>query len=435
MKRLKLLTTLSLFLTAISVGVASFNLFKLYSYEKENTLKTVKECAENAILLEMIGRMEKSEGASQSFIRLNAFLEFAQQKDGRIAKADSLRTSLASILSFGLDFPDNKSKTDLNALDSIFREELARHNLYPKFSSILPIGTSLPNNAELWETQYSQSPSGDPIFDIYVSQMPGKVLSRMWGIIIPFSAVIVLFSFLSFYLIRTISKMRTMEQMKDDFAHNMTHELKTPVAVAYSAADSMLRYYDQSDEIRNRQFLKIIMQRLSHLSGMIENILSMSMERFKTMKLNIERIKLKPLAEEAAGMIELKATKPVKIKIDIPENLSIPADSLHLGNVLSNLLDNAVKYSGESLEINIKADSSIIEVTDNGIGIKKEDIPFIFDKFYRVSSGDRYEAPGYGLGLFYVKQIVEMHGWRIDVASKTGQGTKFTIKYRSNEER
>ncbi|MDE6578111.1 MAG: hypothetical protein K2K58_08085, partial [Muribaculaceae bacterium] len=228
MKRLKLLTTLSLFLTAISVGVASFNLFKLYSYEKENTLKTVKECAENAILLEMIGRMEKSEGASQSFIRLNAFLEFAQQKDGRIAKADSLRTSLASILSFGLDFPDNKSKTDLNALDSIFREELARHNLYPKFSSILPIGTSLPNNAELWETQYSQSPSGDPIFDIYVSQMPGKVLSRMWGIIIPFSAVIVLFSFLSFYLIRTISKMRTMEQMKDDFAHNMTHELKTP---------------------------------------------------------------------------------------------------------------------------------------------------------------------------------------------------------------
>ncbi|MDE6576689.1 MAG: HAMP domain-containing histidine kinase, partial [Muribaculaceae bacterium] len=216
---------------------------------------------------------------------------------------------------------------------------------------------------------------------------------------------------------------------------NMTHELKTPVAVAYSAADSMLRYYDQSDEIRNRQFLKIIMQRLSHLSGMIENILSMSMERFKTMKLNIERIKLKPLAEEAAGMIELKATKPVKIKIDIPENLSIPADSLHLGNVLSNLLDNAVKYSGDSLEIIIKADSSVIEVTDNGIGIKKEDIPFIFDKFYRVSSGDRYEAPGYGLGLFYVKRIVEMHGWRIDVASKPGQGTKFTIKYRSNEER
>ena len=223
--------------------------------------------------------------------------------------------------------------------------------------------------------------------------------------------------------------------MKDDFTHNMTHELKTPVAVAYSAADSMLRYYDQSDEVRNKQFLKIIMQRLSFLSGMIENILSMSMERFKAMKLSIENVEVKPIVVEVAGMIELKADKPVKIDIEIPDNLSVMADSLHFGNVLSNLIDNAVKYSEDTVNIKIKADNNSIVIADNGIGIDKDNLPYIFDKFYRVTSGDRYEVGGYGLGLFYVKQIVELLGWSIDVTSKPGVGTKFTIKFKNNEER
>ena len=435
MKRLKLITTLSLILTAILLGVATYNLIKLYIHEKENTMETVKECAENAVLLEMIGRMETSKVVPQSYIRLNAFLEMVQQKDGRLAKADSIRTSLASLLCFGLEFKDNKSKKDMKAMDSIFRVELARHNLFPKISSIIPVGTSFPYEARLWKTQYSYNPAGKPVFDVYVSQMYGVVLSRMWGIIIPFIAIILLFLSLSVYLVKTISKMRTIEQMKEDFTHNMTHELKTPVAVAYSAADSMLRYYDQSDEARNKQFLKIIMQRLSFLSGMIENILSMSMERFKTMKLNIERVAMKSIVEEVSGMMELKAGKPVKIDLDIPDNLSVMADSLHLGNVLSNLIDNAVKYSGDSVEIKIKADGTSIEIADNGIGIEKAELPYIFDKFYRVSSGDRYEVGGYGLGLFYVKQIVGMFGWSIQVASKPGQGTKFTIRFNSNEKR
>ncbi len=241
--------------------------------------------------------------------------------------------------------------------------------------------------------------------------------------------------FLIWYLLHWVGRLRTIEQMKDDFTHNMTHELKTPVAVAYSAADSMLRYYDQSDEARNKQFLKIIMQRLSFLSGMIENILSMSMERFKTMKFNIEPVAIKPIVEDVSGMMGLKADKPVDINIDVPDNLSVRADSLHLGNILSNLIDNAIKYSGNSVNIDIKADDRSITIADNGIGIEKGNLPYIFDKFYRVTSGDRYEAGGYGLGLFYVKQIVELLGWSIDVTSKPGQGTRFTLKFKSDEER
>ncbi len=223
--------------------------------------------------------------------------------------------------------------------------------------------------------------------------------------------------------------------MKDDFTHNMTHELKTPIAVAYSAADSMLRYYNQSDEQRNKKFLMIIMQRLNFLSGLVENILSMSMERFNTMKLNIERTQLKPIVEDVVGMIEMKADKPVEIEIDIAENTEISTDTLHFGNVISNLLDNAVKYSGETCKIKIYGSKHELSISDNGIGIAKGNLPYIFDKFYRVTDGDRYEVGGYGLGLYYVKQIVEMQGWSISVTSEENKGTTFTIKFDSDEKR
>lgn len=248
-------------------------------------------------------------------------------------------------------------------------------------------------------------------------------------------AILILMGFLIWYLLHWVGRLRTIEQMKDDFTHNMTHELKTPVAVAYSAADSMLRYYDQSDEARNKQFLKIIMQRLNFLSGMIENILSMSMERFKTMKLDIETIAINPIVEEVSDMMKLKADKPVNIDIDIPDNLTVQADSLHLGNILSNLIDNAIKYSGDSVNIIIKADARSITIADNGIGIDKENLPYIFDKFYRVTSGNRYEVGGYGLGLFYVQQIIKLFGWSISVTSKPGEGTKFTLKFNGDEKR
>ena len=121
----------------------------------------------------------------------------------------------------------------------------------------------------------------------YISPLTGYIFNKMAGIIITSAAILALMTFLIWYLLLWVGKLKSIEQMKDDFTHNMTHELKTPVAVAYSAADSMLRYYDHSDEERNRKLLSIIMQRLNYLGGMIENILSMSMERFKSMQLNI----------------------------------------------------------------------------------------------------------------------------------------------------
>lgn len=435
MKSMRLILILSLVATALAVAIASWNLRALYLHEKDQTLATVRECAENAFLLEMFGRMQNDVESRESFVRLNSFISMAQQKDGRPAESDTLQTSFVSILRSGLEFENNRWQPEPKQLDSILSAELSRHGIETREAYIRDSVTGSPEYAHLWKTSYRISPSSDIEYEVYVSPQYKSVLDKMWGIIIPFIVLILIFSFLSLYLTGLIKKMKTLEQMKDDFTHNMTHELKTPVAVAYSAADSMLRYYDQSDEERNRQFLKIIMQRLSYLSGMIENILSMSMERFRTMKLNIEDVELKPLVEDVSGMMELKAGKPVDIDIEIPDGLSVQADSLHLGNILSNLIDNALKYSGDSVHITVKADLHSITISDNGIGIDKVHLPFIFDKFYRVTSGDRYEVSGYGLGLFYVKQVVGLMGWNIDVASIPGQGTKFTIRFDGNGKR
>lgn len=438
MKRFRTITVICLTAIAIMVAGNIWYLYSLYNSIKEQTLQTVSECVRRADILEIISRLNgATQGDDDSFIKLTLMVQGEKTQTGDYEYPnllDNLNQTMSEYFHVIEQSDPRMPERNIAMLDSIFRKELNNSGLYPEKASIHPIEDKADKYDGLWSMDFAMTDS-QPIYKVCFSPLNGHILRQMSGIILTSSAILILMSFLIWYLLHWVGKLRTIEQMKDDFTHNMTHELKTPVAVAYSAADSMLRYYDQSDEARNRQFLKIIMQRLSYLSGMIENILSMSMERFKTMKLNIEEVALKPIVEDISEMMELKAAKPLEIDIDIPDNLSIQADSLHLGNILSNLIDNALKYSGDSVQIIIKADAHSITISDNGVGIDKENLPFIFDKFYRVTSGDRYEVGGYGLGLFYVKQITELMGWDIDVASKPGQGTKFTIRFDGNEKR
>ena len=439
MKRFRTITAICLTAIAIMVAGNIWYLYSLYNSIKEQTLQTVSECVRRADILEIISRLnDTSHGNDDSFIKLTLMVQGEKTPTGEYDYPnlqDNLNQTMSQYFHIIEKSDTMMPERNIAMLDSIFKKELNNSGLYPEKVTIYPIESNAEKCDGLWSIDFAMTDSQPPIYKVCFSPLNGHILRQMSGIIVTSAAILVLMGFLIWYLLHRVGRLRTIEQMKDDFTHNMTHELKTPVAVAYSAADSMLRYYDQSDEARNKQFLKIIMQRLSYLSGMIENILSMSMERFKTMKLNIEDVALRPIVEDVSGMMELKADKPVDIDIEIPDNLSVRADSLHLGNILSNIIDNAVKYSGESVTISIKADAHSITISDNGIGIDNENLPFIFDKFYRVTSGDRYEVGGYGLGLFYVKQIVGLMGWNIEVVSKPGQGTKFTIKFDGNEKR
>ena len=409
-------------------------LYSLYNSIKQQTLLTVRECVRRADILEIISRMKgTSLGDDDSFIILSLKIEGEKSPTGEYDYPnllDNVNQTMSLYFHFVEEINKDMPKQNDEMLDRMFRKELNNVGLYPTTAFIRRITDESVKCEGLWSVDFALGSDQEPVYRACFTPLNGHILQQMAGIIITSAMILILMGFLIWYLLNQVGKLRTIEQMKDDFTHNMTHELKTPVAVAYSAADSMLRYYDQSNEERNKQFLKIILQRLSFLSGMIENILSMSMERFKSMKLNIERVELRPLVEEIVGMIELKADKPMAITIDIPDGMTVMTDSLHFGNVISNLIDNAIKYSGESVNITVKADGDSIEISDDGIGIDKENLPYIFDKFYRVAEGDRYEVGGYGLGLFYVKQILELQGWDIEVESKRGKGTKFTIKLR-----
>jgi signal transduction histidine kinase len=262
---------------------------------------------------------------------------------------------------------------------------------------------------------------GDYTYEVFVTPLTDIYLHRMRGIILTTILIIVFLAFAFWYLIRTIISLRSIEEMKDDFTNNMTHELKTPIAVTYSAVDAMLNFRARAKtkEKRVNNILKICEEQLKRLSGLVEKILSMSMERRKTLAMNKEDVELRPMIENMAKEFQLKNDKKMTFIIDIsPEDMTIHADPMHISNAISNIIDNSIKYSGAEVEIRVKAfrqtDHDIIVLSDNGIGISEENQKRIFDKFYRVGHGNRYNVSGYGLGLYYVRQIIQRHEGSID---------------------
>ena len=254
------------------------------------------------------------------------------------------------------------------------------------------------------------------------------VWREMAGILTTSGGIVLLLGLAFYFLISTILKQRTLDEMKTDFTNNITHELKTPIAVAYAANDALLNFGEQADEGKRKHYLTLCRQQLEQLSGMVEQILSMSMERRRQFKLNIEAVSVAALLQPVIEQQQLKADKAVTITARIePESLTVLADRTHLSNILNNLIDNAIKYSPDEAQVEITATPQAITVTDHGMGIAADKLPLIFDKFYRVPTGDRHDVKGYGLGLFYVKTMVERHGWTIVASSAKGEGTTFTI--------
>lgn len=260
------------------------------------------------------------------------------------------------------------------------------------------------------------------------------VFKQMSGILLTSFIILLILSFSFWFLIHTILKQKTLEEMKSDFTNNITHELKTPIAVAYAANDALLNFNQAKNEAQRNKYLRISQEQLQRLSGLVEQILSMSMEKRKTFHLHPETVCIKEMLTPLVEQHKLKAGKPVTFDVNIePENLSLFVDRTHFSNILSNLMDNAIKYSKEKAEVNIHCRKTsdteiIVSVSDRGIGIAADKLPHIFDKFYRVPSGNIHNTKGYGLGLFYAKTMIEKHGGNITVSSEPGHGSIFSLR-------
>ena len=267
-------------------------------------------------------------------------------------------------------------------------------------------------------------------YRLWVEPTHRVVLHQMQGIL-GTSLIIVFILGISFwYLLRNILRQKTVEELKEDFTHNITHELKTPIAVAYAANDALLNFPTDAPEKRKDYHL-IVQEQLKQLGGLVEQILSMSRKDCKDFRLNYETIELRPMLENIIHRQRLKSGENVSIHLQMEEDISIRADRTHLSNMISNLSDNAEKYSDEKAEIYIICQTfekwCQISVTDKGIGIPHDKQPFLFNKFYRVPTGNRHNVKGYGLGLYYVKMMVGLHGGSIRVESAPGKGSTFTI--------
>jgi len=259
-------------------------------------------------------------------------------------------------------------------------------------------------------------------------------LKEMAGLIVSSVLTILLLAFAFAYLLRTLFRQKSLEEMRRDFTHNITHELKTPIAVAYAANDALLNYNADADPARRKKYLKVEQAQLQTLSVLVERILAMSFEEKEELALNRSEIELRPVLENLAETYEIKSRKPVVFTIETePGTVIMQADPFQFNIALGNLIDNALKYSGERVEIDISARQTAngieIRISDNGIGIAPAAQDKIFEKFYRVPTGNIHTVKGFGLGLYYVRQIVENHGGTVSVVSRPGKGTVFTLQF------
>lgn len=285
--------------------------------------------------------------------------------------------------------------------------------------------------------QYVVSNEGEPNEEKYVltiDPLTMAVLKQMTGILVTSIVIMLILGFAFWYLIHTMLKQKTLDEMKSDFTNNITHELKTPIAVAYAANDAMLNYGMIQHPDKARSYLGIIQEQLQRLSRMVEQILAMSMERRKTIQLHMADVNVKEALETLVFQHELKVKsgevehKQVHFALSVePVDLTIKTDAMHFSNIVSNLIDNAIKYSDDTVDIRIHATRHCITVADNGIGIAHDKLPYIFDKFYRVTNGNKYSVKGYGLGLFYVKSLMEKMKGSVAVESELGKGTIFRL--------
>ena len=277
----------------------------------------------------------------------------------------------------------------------------------------------------------------DGSYSLVVSiEMPFKLfLSRMWGLIASSVAIILLLAGLLIYLVRTMFRQKTLEEMRRDFTRNITHELKTPISVAVTATDALRNFSADADPDRRIRYLEIVETQLTQLSTMVEHILSVSVEG-REYKYNPVTVYLQDVVNTLVQGVAMNTGKKPSFNIDCPSDVNLIADEFHIRNLLATVIDNAVKYAEDpNIDIRVRDEECItIEIEDNGCGIAKEHLGHIFEKFYRVPTGDIQTERGYGLGLYYAKQVVELHKGTISIRSRVGKGTTVTIKLPRNEQ-
>ena len=467
MKRFKTISTTFIIVIAVIFGCNVYYVVSLYNSIKANVERDVMNAMADADIDDLMFRAGRAQGLASNVKVQEDIEEYSTPRKAEAStyrdehgqlisvrtEADGTvieeRAMLSENSSYSNQMVDAMSRQfhaimekyipyDMAVMDSVLRNQLSYRFIYPDFlcvrvvnskDSVICDNPKFKDESGFDSFRFNINPDEGIYYKAYMTPLTRHIVSQMSGVIVTVFLLLVAFTLAFWYLFQTVSRMRTIEEMKDDFVSNMTHELKTPIAIAYSANDALLNYDTANDPQKKVTYLNIANKQLKRLGELVENILAMSMERRKTMKLKPERVLLRPFVEEIAAAQRLRGEKEITISVNVDEGVSVEADRTHLSNILNNLIDNAIKYSGDSVIISISGNEREMSVADNGIGIPAKSIPYLFNKFYRVPHGNRQDVRGYGIGLYYVKNILDKMGWNIDVRSKEKEGSVFTVKF------
>ena len=340
------------------------------------------------------------------------------------------------------------SKFNFPLLDSLIREELIINgvDITPSIGVLLSDADSLlycsenanPDDLRTTAFKYTFNPRGiasDDNLYLVLSFPPSPIIlssdTNLYTIIS--ICMIVLISALFVFSIRTILAQHKLDEMKTDFINNMTHEIKTPIATIGLACEMLKDESVTSDLATRRNFVNIISDENRRMRVLIETLLQSAKMSGKKFSIQPKEIDLNSIVKESAQSFQLTIeNRRGTLTTDLnPINGLLFADELHISNMVHNLIDNAIKYSEQEPRVTVTTRTengyAILQVSDNGIGIAKEDQKHIFEKFYRVSTGNVHNVKGFGIGLNYVSQVVALHKGKISLESEPGQGSTFTI--------
>ena len=248
-----------------------------------------------------------------------------------------------------------------------------------------------------------------------------------------FTVILLITSLVTIYL---VVRQKRISEMKNDFVHNMTHEFKTPISTISIAAQMLADKTVNKSEETYERLGNVIDGETRRLRYQVEKVLQMSLFDNNNIALKLQELDANEITENVVETFSLKVSQiggTLDMKLEA-YNPFINADEMHFTNVIFNLLDNAFKYRKEDEPLAIEVHTFnqgethfCISISDNGIGIQKDNLKRIFDKFYRVHTGDKHNVKGFGLGLAYVQKMIELHHGTIKASSELGKGTKFTI--------
>lgn len=339
-----------------------------------------------------------------------------------------------------------KERIDFDQLDRSLKAELQHNgiNIPYHFTVTTADGTEIYRCADYTEEgnedTYTQkifpndSPARIGYINIHFPEME-KYIFRSARFIVPAIAFTFVLLMIFIYTIYTIFRQKRLTEMKNDFINNMTHEFKTPISSISLAAQMLKDPMVVKNETMFKHLAKVINDETNRLRFQVEKILQLSMFSRNDGSYKQSDLDTHHLINDVVDTFRLKVESMhgcLETKLNAQYTM-IYADKTHITNVLFNLLDNAVKYKDAERQLDLtivtknKGDKILIEVCDNGVGIPDTDLKKIFDRFYRVHTGNRHDVKGFGLGLSYVKTVVDYHKGTIYAESEVGQGTKFII--------